>query len=61
MFQPSNEEMADASPSMFDAYKEDVETTIETLRNEADSLKPSMEKELLEAAALYIEKEVQGK
>ncbi len=61
MFGPSNEELADASPSMFDAHIDDVRTTIEVLRNEADSMEPCMEKEMLEATALYFEEEVMQK
>jgi len=58
MFDYNQDEMEIASPSVFDAQKDDVKTAIEVLRAEADSMNPSMEKELLEAAQKLLETEV---
>jgi len=58
MFDYNQDEMAMASPSVFDAQNNDVKTAINVLKSEADSLNPSMEKELLEAAQKLLETEV---
>lgn len=52
------DEMQMASPSIFDAHKEDVKTTIEVLRAIADEKNPSWEKKNLNVSADLIEDEV---
>jgi len=54
----TEEQLRAANPSMFAAQNGDVKTAINVLREEVDSLNPSMDKELLEATALYLENEV---
>jgi len=58
MYDYKQDDMQLASPSILDAQKDDVKTAINVLKTEADSLNPSMDKELLEAAALKLEREV---
>ena len=54
----STEDMAQASPSMFDAYNGDVKSAINVVRKEADQADSDWMQEELEAVALYLEKEV---
>lgn len=56
----TTEEMRNASPSMFDAQNQKVDTAIQVLRQEAEARKPSMEAELLSAGAKFLEVEVKG-
>jgi len=53
-----NHQLADASPQQFAAQNGDTQTAINLLRSEASKIKPSMDAELLEAAALKLEEEV---
>jgi len=53
-----NEQISQASPSILDAQNEDVNTAIQVLEKEAESLKPSMEKEMLEATVKFLRTEV---
>jgi len=53
----SNEQLENAKPSVFDAYKKDVKTAIEILKDEAQKL-DGMDSELMDAAAEYLKHEV---
>jgi len=55
---PSMEDLENASPSMFDAYKGDVKSAIEVLRKEAKDSGNGWVKENLEASADFLEDEV---
>jgi len=53
-----NKQLEAASPSIFAAENGKVETAVEVLKSESNARKPSMEAELLDAAAKLLQSEV---